>query len=137
MSILSIVMIIWKWPLFQTILDGFTLRELLISYDKTHVPTIDDEGQIGVRKKQYPFQKNKQKKCELEGSISRIKKFLFEEFVHNVNVLHCCSKNCCQHFPCEKTLFLKQDFWGLSFEDHRTYCLNIPRRLHMKGDMKG
>jgi hypothetical protein len=30
----SIMMTIWKWPLFQT-----------------HVPTVNDEGQIGVRKK--------------------------------------------------------------------------------------
>jgi hypothetical protein len=45
-------MIIWKWPLFQTILDGFTIREILVSYDEIHVPTIDDEGQIDVRKKQ-------------------------------------------------------------------------------------
>ncbi len=54
-------MIIWKWPLFQTILDGFTIREILVSYDEIHVPTIDDEGQIDVRKKQYTFQKKKQK----------------------------------------------------------------------------
>jgi hypothetical protein len=44
-------MTIWKWPLSQTILDGFILRELLISYDETHVPTINDDGQINVRKK--------------------------------------------------------------------------------------
>jgi hypothetical protein len=44
-------MTICKWPWFQTILDGFTLREIFISYDETHIPTVDDEGQIGVRKK--------------------------------------------------------------------------------------
>jgi hypothetical protein len=67
-------------------LDGFTLRELFISYDETHIPTIDDERQIGVKKKQCIFQKRKQRKCKLEGSISRIKKFSFEEFVRNVSV---------------------------------------------------
>ncbi len=55
LSNVSIMMIIRKWPLFQTILDGFTLRELIISYDETHVPTIVDEGKIGVKKKQYTF----------------------------------------------------------------------------------
>jgi hypothetical protein len=43
----------------QTILDGFILRELIISYDETHVPIVDDEGQIGVKKKQYIFHKRK------------------------------------------------------------------------------
>jgi hypothetical protein len=38
-------------------------------------------------KKQYTFQKKKQKNYKLEGSISRIKKFLFEEFVRNVSAL--------------------------------------------------
>jgi hypothetical protein len=64
-------------------------------------------------------------------------KFLFEEFVRNVSALHWCSRNCCQHFPYEKTLFLKQEFWGLSFEGCWAYCLDIPRRLRMKGEMKG
>jgi hypothetical protein len=41
--------------------------------------------------------------------------------------------NCCQHFPREKTLLLKQKFWSLSFEDHRAYGLDIPGRLHMRG----
>jgi hypothetical protein len=34
-------------------------KKLLISYDETHVPTVDDEGQNDVRKKQYIFQKRK------------------------------------------------------------------------------
>jgi len=41
--------------------------------------------------------------------------------------------NCCQHFPYENTLLLGQEFWNLSFEDHRAYGLDIPRSLHMKG----
>jgi len=32
-------------------LDRFILKKLFISYDETHIPTIDDEGKIGVRKK--------------------------------------------------------------------------------------
>jgi hypothetical protein len=31
---------------------------------------------------------------------------------------------------------LKEEFWGLSFENHIAYGMDIPRRLHMKGDMK-
>jgi len=37
-------------------------------------------------------------------------------------------------FSHERTLFLKQEFWGLSFEDCKTYGLDIPRRLHMRGN---
>jgi len=28
---------------------------------------------------------------------------------------------------------LRQEFWSLSFEDRKTYGLNIPRRLHISG----
>jgi hypothetical protein len=36
-------------------LDEYTLRKFLLSYDETHVPIVGDEGEIGVRKKQYIF----------------------------------------------------------------------------------
>jgi len=45
----------WKWLLAQTVLDGYSLRQLLVSYDESKIPTIDEEGEIGVRKKQYTF----------------------------------------------------------------------------------
>jgi hypothetical protein len=48
-------MTIWKWPLAQNIVDGYSLRQLLVSYDESKIPTIDEEGEIGVRKKQYTF----------------------------------------------------------------------------------
>jgi hypothetical protein len=44
--------------------------------------------------------------------------------------------NCCQHFPCEKTL-LKQEFWSLSFENRKAYGLDIPKRLHTRGVESG
>ncbi len=69
---------------------------------------------------------------QTKGSISRIKKLLFEEFVHNVSVSRCCSKNSCQRFLHEKTLILIQELWGLSFKDCKAYSLDIPRRLHIK-----
>jgi len=31
---------------------------------------------------------------------------------------------------------LKEEFWGLSFEEHITYGMDIPRRLHVKVNMK-
>jgi hypothetical protein len=40
-------------------LDGYSLRRLLISYDESHIPIVDEEGETGVRKKQYTFQKKK------------------------------------------------------------------------------
>jgi 3-methyladenine DNA glycosylase Tag len=43
-------MIIWKWSLFQTILDAFTFKKKIISYDVTHVPTIDNEDKLVLRR---------------------------------------------------------------------------------------
>lgn len=31
------IMIIWKWPLVQTTMEGFSLKELLLSYDESYV----------------------------------------------------------------------------------------------------
>jgi hypothetical protein len=33
-------------------------------------------------------------------------------------------------------MLLKEEFWSLSFEDHRAYGMDIPRKLHVKGDIK-
>jgi hypothetical protein len=57
---------------------------------------------------------------------------LLKVLVRNVGAAKCCTMNCCQHFPHEK--MLKQEFWSLSFEDRKTYGLDILRRLHTKGD---
>jgi len=43
----------------STILDGYSLKQLFVFYDESNIPTIE-EGEIGVRKKQYTFQKRKQ-----------------------------------------------------------------------------
>jgi hypothetical protein len=102
-----VVMIIWKWLLAQTILDGYTFIEHLISFNETHIPNVDDVEVVGVKKKKYSFHKRKQSVANSEGSISRIEKVLLEEFVCNVGVAKCYTMNCCQHFPREKTLLLK------------------------------
>jgi hypothetical protein len=39
--------------------DGYSLKQLFVSYDESSIPTIDDDEEIGVRKKQYTFWKRK------------------------------------------------------------------------------
>jgi hypothetical protein len=33
-------------------------------------------------------------------------------------------------------MLLKEEFWGLTFEDRKTYGMDILGRLHVKRDMK-
>ncbi len=54
----------------------------------------------------------------------------------SVNAVSYCSMNWCQHFPHEKTLFFKQKFCSLSFEEHKMYGLDILRRFHTRRNMK-
>ncbi len=49
------VMTIWKWPLTQTTMEGFSLKELLLSYDEIYVLEVDVEGMIGMKKKLYIY----------------------------------------------------------------------------------
>jgi hypothetical protein len=49
--VFSLVMTIWKWLLAQTTIEGFLLKELLLSYDESYVPKVDIEGMINVKKK--------------------------------------------------------------------------------------
>ncbi len=42
----------WRWPLAQTIVDGYSLKQLLVLYNESNIVTIDEEGEISVRKKQ-------------------------------------------------------------------------------------
>jgi hypothetical protein len=39
-------------------------------------------------------------------------------------------------FSSSKDLLLKQEFWGLSFENHTIYGLDNARRLHTRKNMK-
>jgi hypothetical protein len=45
------VMTILKWLLVQTILDGYSFRQLLIYYNESHIAIVDEEREIGVMKK--------------------------------------------------------------------------------------
>lgn len=56
-SNVSTIMTIWKWPLAKMNLDGYSFKQLLISYNESHITIVDEEGETGVRKKQYTFQK--------------------------------------------------------------------------------
>ncbi len=47
----SMVMTIWKWLLAQIIMDKYSLKQLFITYNGSNIPTINEEGEIGVRKK--------------------------------------------------------------------------------------
>ncbi len=87
-------------------------------------------------KKQYFFKKRKQNVGHFDRLMSRIEKLLSQNSVQNVSSTLCCAQNYCQHFFHEKMALLKEEFWGLSFENHIAYGMDIPRRLHMKGDMK-
>jgi hypothetical protein len=56
---ISAVMIIWKWPLVHTTMEGFSLKEFLLLYDESYVLEVDAEGMIGVKKNIYSFSKKK------------------------------------------------------------------------------
>ncbi len=43
---ISTIITIWKWPLAQTIVDRYSLRQLFVSYDEYNIPTVDEEGEI-------------------------------------------------------------------------------------------
>jgi len=38
-----------------TIVDGYSMRHFFVTYDETNIPTLDEEGEINVKKKQYTF----------------------------------------------------------------------------------
>ncbi len=44
-------MIIGKWLLTHTTMEGFSLKELLFSYDENYALKVDVEGIIGVKQK--------------------------------------------------------------------------------------
>jgi hypothetical protein len=66
--------------------------------------------------------------------VSRIEKVLSEESYHGVRATMCCSLKCYQHFPREMTRLLRHEFWNGSLEERSTHTLDIPRRLHRRGD---
>jgi hypothetical protein len=96
-------------------MEGFSLKELLFSYNESYVPEVDVEGIIGVKKKKYGFSKRKWKEIIFANFISKIKKVLNEEFCCGVGAAMCCSLNYHQHFLHQMTIIFNKIF--------RTNCL--------------
>ncbi len=105
----------------------------LYSYDRSYVLKVDDEGEIRVKKKNYTFNKRKRKENETRHPIPRMKKILSDEVCHGFRAKTCCSLNCCQHFPHEMMILLKQELWKKSFENQTLHSLDILKRLHGRG----
>jgi len=64
--------------LVQTTIEGFLLKELLLSYDESYIPKVDVERMIGVKKKKN-FSKRKRKEIMSLNFVSRVEKVLNEE----------------------------------------------------------
>ncbi len=60
---ISTIMTIWKWLLVQTTMEGFSLKELLLSYDESYVLEVDVEGMFGVKKKKNFNKRNRRRLC--------------------------------------------------------------------------
>jgi hypothetical protein len=76
-------------------MEGFSLKELLFSYNESYVPEVDVGGMIGVKKKKYGFSKRKRKEIVSINSVSRIEKVLNKESCCGVRLAMCCLLNCC------------------------------------------
>jgi len=113
-------------------MEGFSLKELLLSYDESYI--VDVEGMIGLKKKKYGFNKRKWKEIMFVNFVSKIEKVLSKESCCGVGVVMCCSLSYCQHFPYQMIGFIKHKFWNKSFEERSAHLLDIPKRLHKKGN---
>jgi hypothetical protein len=87
-----------------------------------------------VWRKKINFSERKWKKIVFLNFVLRIEKVLNEESCRGVGAAMCCSLNCCQHFPREMTRLLRHEFWNKLFKERSTHMLDIPRRLHRRGD---
>jgi hypothetical protein len=59
LKVILAVLTIWKWPLVRIIMEGFLLKEFLLSYNESYVLEVDVEGMIGLKKKKYGLSKRK------------------------------------------------------------------------------
>jgi hypothetical protein len=62
-------------------MEGFSLKEILLSYNESYVLEMDVEGMFGVKKKNN-FSKRKWREIVSLNSISKIKVVLSKEFCH-------------------------------------------------------
>ncbi len=54
------------------IVDGYSMRQFFVTYNETNIPIVDEEGEIGVKKKKYTFWKRKQNVRHFDQLLSRI-----------------------------------------------------------------
>ncbi len=125
---ISTIMTIWKWSLVQITMEGFSLKELLLSYNESYIPKVDVEGMISLKK--IKISKRIRKEIMSLNFVSRIEKVLSEESCCGVRATMCCSLNYYQHFPWQMTRLLRHEFWNKLFEEKNAHALDIPRRLH-------
>ncbi len=114
-------------------MEGFLLKELLLSYDESYVLKMDVEGVINVKEKKS-FSKRKWKEIVFVNFFLRIKKVPNKESCSGVEVTMCCSLNCYQHFLQEMMGLLRHKFWNKRFEEIIAHKLDIPRSLQQRGD---
>jgi len=55
LGIVLVIMMIWKWPLSQTIFNGYSLQEHLMTHNEGHVLDADEVGVVGMKKKYIFF----------------------------------------------------------------------------------
>ncbi len=89
------------------------MKQFLIQYNDNHILVVDEEGEIGVRKKK--MFRRKKRVCHFEAFVSRIEKLLSNESIQNVSVTLYGPRNYYQYFFREKTLMLREDFLGTIF----------------------
>jgi hypothetical protein len=62
---------------------------LLVTYDEHHVWEDEEEGIVGVKKKNYIFLKRKQRESKHEASISKIDRLLSNESICAMSSTSC------------------------------------------------
>ena len=105
--------------------SGHSLKETLDYFGA--IPNVHDPlAYLGGRLKgPYRFLIRKPYLQEKDSQYVQKKK---EEEIWKVSSRKCCKKQCCQFFPYNKTLLVRQKFYLKSFEDRRKYGIALPSR---------
>ena len=117
-----------RWPVSDCWFpSGRSLKETLDYFGA--VPDVQDPlAYLGGRvKAPYRFLIRKPRLQEKDSQYIRKTE---EEEIWKVSSLKCCKRRCCQFFPRNKTLLVRQKFYLKSFEDHREYGLAVGAQLH-------
>ena len=117
-----------RWPVSDCWFpSGRSLKETLDYFGA--VPDVQDPlAYLGGRvKAPYRFLI---RKPGLQEKDSQYIQKTEEEEIRKVNSLKCCERRCCQFFPRNKTLLVRQKFYLKSFEDRCEYGLAVGGQLH-------